>query len=190
MKKILTIIVTILLCIPHANALLISVRGYGEIDENGMTLTIEEGEQDPLSGKYVMSLGGDILATGNSLAVTITRSERNINDEFCCAGQCQTGNGQYDEQLTYTIREPQTWYVHYMPTDDSDVTLTYVFTDETESRTLTVRYIRKTQSIPHIEAEQTSPVYTITGTNAGNVRLHDLPAGLFIHNHNKYLKTY
>ena len=189
MKKIFTIIATALLCATNANALLVSVQGHGELDENGMSLTIEEGKEDPLSGKYEMGLEGSVSTTSGTLNVTITRSETGITDQFCCAGQCTFGNKETTEDLSFNCKEKLSWYIHYSPTPGSDVTITYVFTDGTESQTLTVRYIRKSQGIDNISADQTAPVYTIDGTKVGNARLSELPAGLYIHGNNKYLKT-
>ena len=189
MKKIFTIIATALLCAMNANALLVSVQGHGELDENGMSLTIEEGKEDPLSGKYEMGLEGSVSTTSGTLNVTITRSETGITDQFCC-GHCTFGNEETSEELSFECGDKiQSWYVHYSPAPDSDVTITYVFTDGTESQTLTVRYIRKSQGIENIEADQTVPVYTIDGTKVGNARVSELPAGLYIHGNNKYLKT-
>ena len=189
MKKIFTIIATALLCATNANALLVSVQGHGELDENGMSLTIEEGKEDPLSGKYEMGLNGNVLINGNTLNVTITRSEAGLTDEFCCGGHCTSGNKQTSENLSFNATGIQTWFLHYSPAPGSDVTITYVFTDGTESQTLTVRYIRTSQGIENIEADQTAPVYTIDGTKVGNARVSELPAGLYIHGNNKYLKT-
>ncbi len=189
MKKIFTIIATALLCATNANALLVSVQGHGELDEEGMSLTIEEGKEDPLSGNYEMGLEGYVLTNSGTLNVTITRSEAGLSDEFCC-GTCTFGNEETSEELSFECGDKrQSWYVHYSPAPGSDVTITYVFTDGTESRTLTVRYVRKSQGIDNISADQTAPVYTIDGTKVGNARVSELPAGLYIHGNNKYLKT-
>ena len=73
-------------------ALIISVANYGDIPAEGMELTINEAEEDILSGDMLMKISGTLLST-NPLTVTITRSAEGLNDEFCCANQCTVGNG-------------------------------------------------------------------------------------------------
>ena len=188
MKKIFTVIAVTLFIATNANALLVSVQGHGELSAEGMNLTVTEGGIDMLSGNYVMELNGTVLSQSGSLEVTITRSEIGITDEFCC-GQCATGNGELTQSISFSTSGPQTWFLHYSPAANSDVTITYVFSDGVESQTLTVHYIHESQDIPNIPAEQSADVYTIDGTKVGNARVSELPAGLFIHGNNKYLKT-
>lgn len=189
MKKIFTIVAAMMLCMPQANALLVSVDGYGELDENGLSITIEEGKADPLSGKYEMKLEGNVLTTSGTLNVTITRSEAGLSDEFCCGNNCTPGNKETTESKTFSFEGAQSWFVHYYPTAGSDVTITYTFTDGSESQTLTVHYIRESQGIENISADQAETTYTIDGTKVGNARVSELPAGLYIHGKNKILKT-
>ena len=53
MKKILTIAAALLL-MQSADALIVSVQGYGEVPAEGMDLMITDGEEDILSGRYTM----------------------------------------------------------------------------------------------------------------------------------------
>ena len=100
--RINTLFLALLLCVaPYANALIVSVQGHGEIPAEGLELTITEGEQDILSGKYQMSIYGNLLST-TPLTVTITRSAANLDDEFCCSERCTPGNQQSTETLYYT----------------------------------------------------------------------------------------
>ena len=123
-----------------ANALIVSVNNYGDIEPEGMTITVTEAEEDLLSGKNQMNLTGTLL-TDNPLTVTIRRSEAGLDDEFCCANQCTTGNGLADETLSFQPNGMVNWFCHYTPAMNSDVTVRYTFHDGQDSLTLTVRYI-------------------------------------------------
>ena len=109
-------------------ALIISVAGQGDIPAEGMELTINEAEEDILSGDMLMKLEGTLLCT-NPLTVTITRSAAGITDEFCCANQCTGGNGETSEDLSFTPDGMANWYIHYTPTPGSYETITYLFSD-------------------------------------------------------------
>ena len=56
----------------NAHALIVSVNGQGEIDEQ-MVLTITEAEEDLLSGEKVMKVEGNLL-TYNPLTVSVSRT--------------------------------------------------------------------------------------------------------------------
>ena len=86
MKRNLWMIAVMVLSI-NAHALIVSVNGYGEIDEEGMEITIDEAELDPLTEDMRMDLTGNLLCNG-TLTVSIERSSTNLVDEFCCADQC------------------------------------------------------------------------------------------------------
>lgn len=144
--KHLGLLLLLLLSIP-AHALLVSVNGYGDIPAEGMQIELTELEEDILTGDLMFKLDGSLLST-NPLTVTITRSETNIADEFCCAGQCTAGNGETSEQLEFTPNGMANWYVHLTPDGIfGSYTITYTFSDGTESRTLTVRYIDAADAI-------------------------------------------
>lgn len=126
-------------------ALIISVAGY-DIPAEGLDTTITEVQQDPMTGAMQMSLEGT-LGCDKTLTVTITRSEANLSDEFCCAGQCTAGNGETTEELYFVPSGKVTWYLHYYPMLDSDTQITYIFSDGTESYQLRVHYVYKTESV-------------------------------------------
>ena len=131
-------------------ALIISVANYGDIPAEGMELTINEAEEDILSGDMQMKVSGTLLST-NPLTVTITRSAEGLNDEFCCANQCTVGNGETTESLSFTPDGMANWYIHYTPTPGSYQTITYLFSDGSESRSLTVHFDYTTQGIQNTD---------------------------------------
>ena len=136
----------------NANALIVSVDEYGEIDLNeGLEITVSEAEMDLLSGAPVMKLNGSLLANG-TVTVTIERSESGITDEFCC-GTCETGNGALTQVLNVAVNDEATWFGHYYPQAGSLVTIRYTFSDGTESCALTVHYDYSTQALDNIEAQ-------------------------------------
>jgi hypothetical protein len=131
-------------------ALIISVAGKGDIPAEGMELTINEAEEDILSGDMLMKVSGTLLSK-NPLTVTITRSAEGLNDEFCCANQCTVGNGETSEDLSFTPGGMANWYIHYTPTPGSYETITYLFSDGSESRSLTVHFDYTTQGIQNTD---------------------------------------
>ena len=131
-------------------ALIISVAGQGDIPAEGMELTINEAEEDILSGDMQMKVSGTLLSK-NPLTVTITRSATGLKDEFCCAGQCTAGNGETSEDLSFTPDGMANWYIHYTPTPGSYQTITYLFSDGSESRSLKVHFDYTTQGIQNTD---------------------------------------
>lgn len=131
-------------------ALIISVAGQGDIPEQGTELTVNEAEEDILSGDMQMKLEGTLLCT-NPLTVTITRSAAGLNDEFCCANQCTVGNKETSENLSFTPDGMANWYIHYTPTPGSYETITYLFSNGSESRSLTVHFDYTTQGIQNTD---------------------------------------
>ena len=136
----------------NANALIVSVDEYGEIDLNeGLEITVSEAEIDLFSGVPVMKLNGSLLANG-TVTVTIERSESGITDEFCC-GNCTQGNGALTQEMNFSVNGMTPWYIHYTPQAGSFVTIRYTFSDGTESCALTVHYDYSTQALDNIEAQ-------------------------------------
>ena len=111
-----------------AQAIEVEVDGQGEVTEEGMEFTVNEASIDPLSGLPVMSITGTLISNG-ALTVNITRSNAGITDEFCCAGQCQAGNGETTQLLNYNPSGFATWYIHYNPAAGSNETITYTFSE-------------------------------------------------------------
>ena len=145
MKKISTLLAVVLMSFQSAYALIVSVNGKGDIPEEGMTLTIKEAVEDPLTGDERMELSGTLLCN-NPLTVSITRSQEGLTDEFCCAGICTAGNETKNEELHFTPGGVANWFAHYTPAEGSDVTVKYVFSDGTDELTLNVRYQYKVSS--------------------------------------------
>ena len=131
-------------------ALIISIADYGNVPTEGMELTINEAQEDDLSGEMLMELEGSLLCS-NPLTVTITRSSEGLIDEFCCANQCIGGNGETSQTLNFTPGGMASWYIHYTPTPGSYETINYLFDDGTESRSLTVHYDYTTQGIQNTD---------------------------------------
>lgn len=139
----------------NAQALTVNIDGQGEIPAGGMELTINEAEEDILSGEITMKLEGTLVCE-NALTVTIHRSATELADEFCCAGQCKAGNEELEETLHFTPDGEASWFIHYTPEAGSKETMTYTFSDGNESRTLTVVFDYSTQGIESIQPSAVS----------------------------------
>ena len=127
-------------------ALIINITGYGDIPAEGMEITLDQPVTDLLTGQPMFKLDGALSGT-NTLNVTITRSETDLFDEFCCAGQCIPGNGELSQSLQLTFSEESTsWFVHYSPKPASNVSILYTFSDGTDSRELRVNYVYDAES--------------------------------------------
>ena len=137
----------------NAQAIVVEVDGQGELTEEGMEFTVNEASIDPLSGLPVMGITGTLISNG-ALTVNITRSNAGITDEFCCAGQCKTGNGETTEILNYTPEGLSDWFIHYNPAAGSNETITYTFSEGTESLTMTVHFNYDSQDVEQISATQ------------------------------------
>ena len=137
----------------NAQAIVVEVDGQGELTEEGMEFTVNEASIDPLSGLPVMSITGTLISNG-ALTVNITRSNAGITDEFCCAGQCKTGNGETTEILNYTPEGLSNWFIHYNPAAGSNETITYTFSEGAESLTMTVHFNYDSQDVEQISATQ------------------------------------
>ena len=127
-------------------ALIISVNNYGPIPAEGMDITLNQPEIDILTGEPFFKLDGQLTCT-TTLNVSITRSAANLTDEFCCAGECTFGNEQMTESRQFTPGGETSWFVHYTPQTGSDVHISYLFSDETDSRELRVHYVYNTEGI-------------------------------------------
>ncbi len=136
-------------------ALIVNLAGFGDIPAEGADTTVTVATQDPATGKALMSLEGSLLSD-KPLTVTITRSQAGIVDEFCCAGQCTAGNAQTTETRSFTPSGIVDWYIHYTPAPDSDVQITYLFSDGTESYELRVNYHYEAQGIEPLNAQPSS----------------------------------
>ena len=155
MKQKWLILALSLLMTNASYALIVNLNGHGEIPEEGLEITLTEAEQDPLTGNMRMDLNGNLLSDG-ALQVTITRSQAGLTDEFCCSDQCTVGNGESSEILNFSTSGVVSWFVHYTPQPNSEVTVTYLFTDSSESRTLTVHYHYDAQAIEAVDEEKTT----------------------------------
>ncbi|MBR6829864.1 MAG: hypothetical protein IKM83_04565 [Paludibacteraceae bacterium] len=134
-------------------ALVISVTGYEDIPEQGMEVTVNEAYEDILSGDMLMKVEGSLICS-NPLTVTITRSSEGLIDEFCCAGQCIGGNEETSQTLHFAPGGMASWYVHYTPTPGSYETITYLFDDGSENRTLTVHFDYTTLGMETVESRK------------------------------------
>lgn len=148
-----TAILCALLAIQSSHALIVSVKGQGEVPAEGLDLLITEGEEDPLTGRYTMALEGELLAESSQITVHITRSAAGLEDEFCCGSNCTAGNGQAQEDKAFTVSGVAKWYAHYMPAPGSDETICYVFDDGVQSCELRVHYLYATGGVEQGTAE-------------------------------------
>ncbi len=187
MKQKWIILSSLLLFMQTANALIVSVEGKGDIPAEGMEITLNEAEEDPLTGEDKMEVQGTLLCQ-SPLHVTIIRSATGLRDEFCCAGQCTTGNGQGEETLDFVPEGVTTWFAHYTPAAGTNETVVYTFSDDQESRTLTVHYNYGSQAVETVSAQQQATAfYSLTGNRVGT-NLSELPEGVYINNGNKIIK--
>jgi hypothetical protein len=187
MKRICTLISSLVLLANTASALIVNVDDYGEVPAEGLEITLTEAEEDPLTGLKLMELQGNLLCTV-PLQVTIVRSDAEVTDEFCCAGQCISGNKQPSQTLEYTPDGIATWFTHYTPVEGKNVTIVYTFTDADESRTLTVHYNYGSQAIEYVFGQpDATVVYSLTGAALGH-DVSDLPAGTYIHSGTTIIK--
>lgn len=155
MKR-LTAIVCALLAIQSSHALIVSVKGQGEVPAEGMNLLITEGEEDPLTERYTMALEGELLTTAPQITIRITRSSAGLEDEFCCGSNCTAGNGQTQENKVFNVSGVVNWYAHYMPVAGSDETVSYVFDDGQETRELHVRYTYAADAVEQVSYSATA----------------------------------
>lgn len=190
MKKTIIFLFAAIMMAQNANALLVSVSGHGEISVEGMEITINEAELDPMTEKPRMELKGSLLCSGD-LTVIINRPDTGLVDEFCCAGLCGAGSGEKSDTLQYTPNGMAEWFAHYTPAANSNVTIVYLFSDNTESRTLTVHYVYQTESIENVNVQkQQNGIYSLNGVllnKEGNVDA--LPNGIYIQDGKKIIKS-
>ncbi len=152
MKK-LIFTLTALLLMQSAQALIVSVKGAGEVPEEGLSLIINEGEEDILTGKYTMELEGDVLIESGELEVQIIRSASGLEDEFCCGNNCTAGNGETQETKTFNFNGLAHWYTHYVPVMGSDETIRYIFRDGEESLEVRVQYVYQTDAVSEVKGD-------------------------------------
>ena len=146
MKQTIAILLT-LFVLQSAQAMIVSVNGKGEIGAEGMDMVITDAPQDPLTGKSMMKLEGDLLTSASALTVKITRSATGLTDEFCCGSNCTAGNGETQETKEFTVSGMANWYSHYVPVPGSDETIRYVFSDGTDQVELRVRYVYSVEGL-------------------------------------------
>lgn len=151
MKRVLLTVISLLM-LHSANALIVSVAGYGEIPETGTDILVTDAEQDPLTGKQVMKLEGNLLTSAAQISVHIYRSASNLIDEFCCGNNCTAGNGLQEETKTFDVNGVVQWYTHYTPQAGSDESIRYVFDDGIETRELRVRYTYATDDVEQVHS--------------------------------------
>lgn len=148
MKRNLWIIALVLWTI-NAQALIVSVDGKGDINEQ-MELIITEAEEDLLSGEMVMKVEGNLL-TNNPLTVSVSRTSAGLVDEFCCAGQCRFGNGETTEELHFQPNGLASWYIHYTPQAGTNETITYSFDDGESQAVLVIHFNYPAQGVESIQ---------------------------------------
>jgi hypothetical protein len=137
-----------------------------------------------------MGLEGNLLCS-TPLTVTITRSEKDLVDEFCCAGQCTFGSGELQDTLYFVPNGMAGWYVHFMPQPNTNATVTYLFSGDDEERALTVHYIYNAEGVENIKADKhTKGVYSLTGTLLNSESdITSLPGGVYIQDGKTIIKT-
>lgn len=178
MKRI-TAMLSLLLFIQSSYALIVSVRGEGEVPAEGMNLVITEGEEDPLTGRYTMALKGELLTSSSQITIRITRSSAGLEDEFCCGSNCTAGNGETMEERVFSVSGVANWYAHFMPAPGADETISYVFDDGEQTCEIHAQYLYTTGGVEQgtaaksnakrmqngqVEILHNGQVYSLTGT--------------------------
>ena len=153
MKRKFLLLPLLLLCL-NAHALILSVNGYGEVPAEGLDITVTEAEIDILTGEPTMTLEGDLLASG-PLRVTIDRPYAGLSDQLCC-GQCLNGNSEKQQIMNFSPSGPSSWYAHYYPAPNSDLTITYTFSDGSDTRVIRVRYTYSAEGIENLPSSDNS----------------------------------
>lgn len=153
MKRKFLLLPLLLLCL-NAHALTLSVEGYGEVPTDGLDITIDVAEVDPFTGSLVMKLEGSLL-TSSPLTVTIDRPYAGLSDQFCC-GQCLNGNSEKQQIMNFSPSGPSSWYAHYYPAPNSDLTITYTFSDGSDTRVIRVRYIYSAEGVENLPSSDNS----------------------------------
>ena len=172
----------------NAHALIVSVENEGEVEAEGMEITITEATTDPATGAAMMELKGNVL-TEKDLQVVISRSSSGLSDDFCCADECTTGSGKQIDTLVFHPSGMAGWYVHYRPVSGSKETISYIFSDGEESYTITAHYDYSAQGIESTPAETLlRGVWTIGGMKIAEGDSTPLPAGVYIIDGKKQIK--
>jgi len=154
MKRNWMIIAVLLWIVQTTNAaLIVSTNEYGELSEEELEITIDEAQTDLMTGKALMEVQGSLSST-LPVTVTISRSQNGLEDQFCCADDCTNGNKLQEEELHFSPGGMASWFVHYYPQANSNVTITYTFSDGTDSYTLVVHYVYNTQGVNEVETRQ------------------------------------
>lgn len=154
MKRKLLLLPLLLLCL-NAHALILSVNGYGNVPPEGLDITVTEAEIDITTGEPTMTLEGDLLASG-PLTVTIDRPYAGLSDQFCC-GQCLNGNSEKQQIMNFSPSGPSSWYAHYYPEPNSDITITYTFSDGSDTSVIRVHYIYSTEGMENLRESTSKP---------------------------------
>lgn len=153
MKRNLLILALCLLMTNSAHALVVIMDGYGEIKGDKIELSVVTAEEDPLSGLMVMEIKGSVLCNGQ-LSVDIVRDAAGLTDEFCCAGQCTSGNGEATQSLEFDQTGVMNWYSHYYPEPGSNANITYTFKETTQegvqSKVISISYSYEGQGIEDV----------------------------------------
>ena len=139
MKRNWMLLIGCLLWAINVNALIVNVQGEGDIEEQGMELSVTDATEDPLTGDMRFEIKGTLLASG-PLTVTITRSSTGLEDEFCCADLCQAGNKELTETRHYNPSGIVSWFIHYTPQSSNQETMTYRFEDGTDTLEMIVHF--------------------------------------------------
>ena len=154
------------------------------------TIVVTDYEEDFFSEEIVMSLNGSVSTAGQHLDVTISRSAAGLKDEFCL-GQCYTGNGQLQQDLSLTLTNTVNgWFAHFYPVEAGSTTIVYTFNDGVNPAiALTVKYSYLTSAVEDVVAPQhQGKIYNLLGQEMPAAELSDLPKGIYIINGKKYIK--
>lgn len=154
MKKIFILLAATLAVCINANALIVSVQGYGEVPTEGMDIEITEGEEDELTGDYTMEVQGTLLTSAAQIKVLIVRSDNGLSDEFCCGSNCTAGDGTQNEEKTFNMNGPTNWYAHYTPQPNSYAVIRFAFDDGEEQREVRVVFNNLAEGIEPVQSEK------------------------------------
>lgn len=186
MKK-LYIFLAGILAASAANAINVSIAGHDKLP-NDTTIVVNEVFDDEFTGIATMELMGSVSSNG-AVTVAITRSEADLEDEFCCGGVCTPGNQTLSQELNFPNVGNGLWYAHYLPKDKKSVTITYLFSDAAGQQKLNVVYDNTSSALENVHAKGGHQgVFSIFGQQLrSDNNTEGLPSGMYIVNGKKVI---
>ena len=164
-----------------------------EVTEN-TTILVTEYEWDEDLEEALMEVRGQLYSDeSQNITVSITRQSTGILDQFCAAGNCVPGNGEFTQACEFTIGSnpmQRSWFTHYTPQEAGNEVISYEFNDGVNPTiTLTIKYSYLMTAVEDVVAPQhNGKIYNLLGQEMQATDLSELPKGIYIINGKKYIK--